>query len=380
MLAITYRGDEETMSNLAIFERKIGLLVNMTVATLLVGCNQSNTQTTNATASQPIETKTASVATTVDSNALTIYSSRNEQLIKPILDKFTAETGIAVNLITDKPGPLIERLSAEGSNSPADMLLTVDAGNLWQAKQKQLLQPALKTATIEQNVPAKYRDPEGYWTGLSLRSRTIFYQPTTVQANQIVSYEDLADPKWKGKLCLRTSNNVYNQSLISSLIEHHGAPKTEAIVKGWVANLATDPFTDDTKLLEAIGAGQCQVGIANTYYYGRLVTKQPELADKIHIAWPNQATTGAHVNVSGAGITAHAKHPEQAKKLIEWMTAQNIQSDYSQSDHEFPVNPQGKVSALLTSWGTFKQDDINVAKFGERQAEAVMLMDKAGYK
>lgn len=368
------------MLNLAIFDNKIRVLALATVATVLTACSNPNTQKTSTTASQPADTKPVSKEISANPNAVTIYSSRNEQLIKPILDKFTAETGIAVNLITDKPGPLIERLKAEGNNSPADMLLTVDAGNLWQAKQKQLLQPALKTATIEQNVPAKYRDPEGYWTGLSLRGRTIFYQPTTVQANQIVSYEDLADPKWKGKLCLRSSNNIYNQSLIASMIEHYGAEKTEAIIKGWVANLATEPFTDDSKLLEAIAVGQCQVGIANTYYYGRLVTKQPELADKVRIGWANQSTTGTHVNISGAGITTHAKHPEQAKKLIEWMTAQNIQTDYSQSDHEFPVNPQGKISTLLSSWGNFKQDDINVAKFGERQAEAVMLMDKAGYK
>ncbi|MDO5650838.1 MAG: Fe(3+) ABC transporter substrate-binding protein [Moraxella sp.] len=355
--------------------RRTAVLATAISAIFLAGCNQSN-NTAAAPADKPADTKSEAPA----GGEVTVYSSRNEQLIKPILDKFTEETGVKINLVTDKPGPLMQRLKSEGANSPADMLLTVDAGNLWQAVQENMLQPALKSTVIEQNVPAKYRNPEGYWTGLSLRARTIFYAPNSVKADEIIGYEDLADPKWKGKLCLRTSNNVYNQSLVASLIEHHGAEKTENIVKGWVANLATDPFSNDTDMLKAIGAGQCQVGVANSYYYGRLVEKEPEMADKISIGWADQATTGTHVNVSGAGITTSAKNSEQALKLIEWLSSQEAQSLYSSSDKEYPVNPAGEVSPLLKSWGEFKQDDINVTKFGERQAEAVMLMDKAGYK
>lgn len=357
----------------------VATLVGM-VALGLVGCSKPEQKPTENTESKPAEASQTNTATPAPTSGktITVYSSRNEQLIKPLLDKFTQETGINVNLVTDKPGPLAERLTAEGDNSPADLLITVDAGNLWQAKQKGLLQVGLNTETINKNIPEQFRDKEGYWAGLSLRARTIFYQPSSVKAEELSTYEDLADPKWKGKLCLRTSNNVYNQSLVASMIATLGAEKTEQVLKGWVANLATNPFSDDTKLLEAIAAGQCQVGIANSYYYGRLVEKKADFPVKIF--WANQGSTGTHVNVSGAGITKSAKNVEEAKKLVEWLSAPEAQGLYSSDNKEYPANPAGAVSDLLKSWGEFKQDSINVAKFGELQSEAVKLMDKAGYK
>lgn len=316
--------------------------------------------------------------TSVDNDkVITIYSSRNEQLIKPLLDKYSEKTGTQVELITDKTGPLMARLQAEGANTPADMLLTVDAGNLWQAAQAGLLQP-LQSEVIEQNVPAKYRDSQGQWTGLSLRARTIFYNPQMVDESELSSYEDLADPKWAGKLCLRTSKKVYNQSLVASMMEHLGVEQTEQVVKGWVSNLATDVFADDVTMLEAIASGQCGVGIANTYYYGRILDENPDFPVKLF--WANQNTTGTHINVSGAGVVANADNAEGAVDLIEWLSSDEAQDYYASSDKEYPVKSGVPISAMLESWGEFKADDINVTKFGELQTQAIQLMDKAGYK
>ncbi|MGP5644800.1 extracellular solute-binding protein [Psychrobacter celer] len=346
----------------------------------LAGCSNSSTteESAETTASESTAPQaTTDDATSADGQTITIYSSRNEQLIKPLLDRYTEETGVKIELVTDKTGPLMARLQAEGQNTPADMLLTVDAGNLWQAAQQGLLQPVASTV-LENNVPAKYRDPKGQWTGLSLRARTIFYDPSKVSADQLSTYADLADPKWKGKLCLRTSKKVYNQSLVASMIEHLGAEKTEEIIRGWVANLATDVFSDDTSMLEAIAAGQCEVGIANSYYYGRILDEKPNFPVKIF--WANQGTTGTHVNVSGAGVVTGSDNPDGTLKLIEWLSSDEAQGIYASSDKEFPVKEGVDESEMLRSWGSFKKDDINVQKFGELQTQAIQMMDKAGYK
>ncbi|MGP5346264.1 extracellular solute-binding protein [Psychrobacter celer] len=346
----------------------------------LAGCSNSSTteESAETTASESTAPQaTTDDATSADGQTITIYSSRNEQLIKPLLDRYTEETGVKIELVTDKTGPLMARLQAEGQNTPADMLLTVDAGNLWQAAQQGLLQPVASTV-LENNVPAKYRDPKGQWTGLSLRARTTFYDPSKVSADQLSTYADLADPKWKGKLCLRTSKKVYNQSLVASMIEHLGAEKTEEIIRGWVDNLATDVFSDDTSMLEAIAAGQCEVGIANSYYYGRILDEKPNFPVKIF--WANQGTTGTHVNVSGAGVVAGSDNPDGTLKLIEWLSSDEAQGIYASSDKEFPVKEGVDESEMLRSWGSFKKDDINVQKFGELQTQAIQMMDKAGYK
>lgn len=348
-------------------------------AMALAGCNQSTEE--SATTAEH-EQKTEVQATDKASNdTVTIYSSRNEQLIQPLLDEFTKETGIPVELVTDDSGPLMARLEAESTNTPADVLLTVDAGNLWQAGQQGLLQP-IKSEVVNSNVPEKYRSVDDLWTGLSLRARTIFYDPAKVQPTDLSTYADLADPKWKGKLCLRTSKKVYNQSLVASMIEHYGPEKTEEIVKGWVANLAAPVFSNDTKLLEAIASGQCQVGIANSYYYGRILDENPKFPVKLF--WANQGegaeATGTHVNVSGAGIIKNSDNVEGARKLIEWLSSDTAQGKYASSDKEYPVKAGIDESDMLRSWGSFNQDNINVSIFGQRQAEAVQLMDRAGYE
>lgn len=352
----------------------------------LAGCSNSSkpeenvdTDTTTTAEQSGTEQEVAKNddATAAGGQTVTIYSSRNEQLIKPLLDKYTEKTGVNIELVTDKTGPLMARLQAEGKNTPADMLLTVDAGNLWQAAEQDLLQPVSSTI-LETNVPAKYRDPKGQWTGLSLRARTIFYDPSKVSADQLSTYADLADPKWKGKLCLRSSKAVYNQSLVASMMENLGEEKTEEIIRGWVANLATDVFSDDTSMLEAIAAGQCEVGIANSYYYGRLLDEKPNFPVKIF--WANQGTTGTHVNISGAGVIANSDNPDGALKLMEWLSSDEAQGLYASSDKEYPVKVGIDESELLRSWGPFKQDSISVQKFGELQTQAIQMMDKAGYK
>ena len=352
----------------------------------LAGCNNASTPTENVDAeSATTGTEQSSTeqevakdgATGAGGQTVTIYSSRNEQLIKPLLDRYTEQTGVKIELVTDKTGPLMARLQAEGKNTPADMLLTVDAGNLWQAAEQGLLQP-VASSVLEKNVPAKYRDPKGMWTGLSLRARTIFYDPSKVDAAQLSTYADLADPKWKGKLCLRSSKAVYNQSLVASMMENLGEEKTEQVIRGWVDNLATDVFSDDTNMLEAIAAGQCEVGIANSYYYGRLLDEKPNFPVKIF--WANQGTTGTHVNISGAGVITGSDNPDGALKLMEWLSSDEAQGLYASSDKEYPVKDGVDESEMLRSWGPFKQDSISVQKFGELQTKAIQMMDKAGYK
>ncbi|HCY63017.1 MAG TPA: Fe(3+) ABC transporter substrate-binding protein [Oxalobacteraceae bacterium] len=318
-----------------------------------------------------------SFASPAFADEVVVYSARIEQLIKPLFDAYTKQTGTTIKFVTDKEGPLLEKLKAEGANTPADLLITVDAGNLWQAAHEGLLRP-VKSTVLNTNIPAHLRDPGNQWFGLSVRARTIFFNKDKVKPEELSTYEDLASPKWKNRLCLRTSKKVYNQSLVAMMIAEHGEAKTEQIVKGWVGNLATDVFSDDTKMLEAIGAGQCDVGIANTYYYGRLIEKKPSLP--IGIFWANQKTGGVHVNVSGAGVTKHARNPAGAQKLIEWLSSEQAQNLYTDAGMEYPVNPKVKPDPVLVSWGSFKPNLINVSKAGELQATAVKLMDRAGYK
>jgi iron(III) transport system substrate-binding protein len=313
----------------------------------------------------------------VAAEEVVVYSARIEQMIRPLFDAYTRETGVTVKFITDKEGPLMERLKAEGTNTPADLLLTVDAGNLWQASQLGLLQP-IKSKTLAENVPSHLRDPEGLWFGLSVRARTVFYNTGKIKAADLSTYESLAEEKWKGRLCLRSSKKVYNQSLVAMMIAEHGEAKTEQIVRGWVANLAAPVFSDDTTMLQAVAAGQCDVGIANTYYYGRLIEKTPNLP--LALFWPNQSAAGVHINVSGAGVTKHAKNPQGAVKLLEWLSSVAAQSLYADANLEYPVNAAVKPDPVVVSWGSFKQNYINVAKAGELQTAAVRLMDRAGYR
>lgn len=315
-------------------------------------------------------------ACTRNPDELAIYSARNEQLIKPVFDRYTAETGVGIRFVTDDAGPLIERLASEGANSPADILLTVDAGELWHAAQRGLLQP-IETQVLNGNIPEALRDPDDRWFGLSVRARTIVYSTERVTPDDLSTYEALADPKWRGKLCLRTSKKVYNQSLVAMLIAQHGEEQTEKIVRGWVENLATDVFSNDTLLMEAIAAGQCDVGVVNTYYFGRLLRDKPIVPVKLF--WADQQGSGVHINVSGAGITKHSPHREAAQKFLEWLSQPESQSMFADINLEYPANPAVKPDPVVAAWGEFKSNPINLAKAGELQSAAVKLMDRVGY-
>ena len=317
------------------------------------------------------------VAPVQAADELVVYSARNEQLVRPLFDAYSAETGTRIRFITDKAGPLMQRLKAEGANTPADLLITVDAGNLWRASEEGLLQPVMSDVLIK-NIPAHLRDPGNQWFGLSVRARTIVYSTKRVKPSDLSTYEGLADAKWKKRLCLRTSKKVYNQSLVATMLARLGEAKTEEIVRGWVTNLATDVFSNDTSVIKAIDAGQCDVGIVNTYYFGRLQKKNPDLAAKLF--WPNQETSGVHVNVSGAGVTRHAKHVKQAIRFLEWLSTPVAQKILAEGNMEYPANPAVKAHGIVTAWGEFKQDTLNVSNAGKLQSHAVMLMDRAGYR
>jgi iron(III) transport system substrate-binding protein len=307
---------------------------------------------------------------------LVVYSARNEEHIKPIFDKYTEETGEQIRLITDDAGPLLERMAAEGANSPADMLITVDAGVLWSAAERGLLR-AVESKVLDDNIPEHLRDPQRRWYGLSVRARTIVYSTERVKPEELSTYESLTDPKWRGKLCLRTSKSVYNQSLVAMLIAQHGEPKTEEVVRGWVANLATTPFANDILLMQAIVAGQCDIGIVNTYYFGRLQRDEPSIPIKLF--WADQSGDGTHVNISGAGVTAHTQNADKSLKFLEWLSQPESQAMIAGLDLEYPASPKKEPDALVASWGTFKPSPLNVARAGELQPAAVRLMDRAGY-
>jgi len=304
-----------------------------------------------------------------------VYSARHYGQ-EAAFDAFTKRTGIAVKVLTGQTGELFERLKAEGERSPADVLVTVDAGNLWNAARGGLL-ARIDSPELTSNIPAHLRDPEQRWFGLTVRARTIMYNTRKVTPAELSTYEALADPKWKGRVCLRTSSYIYNQSMLATLIKRHGEARTEEVVRGWVANQPT-LINGDTKILESIAAGQCDVGLTNHYYLARIVAKDP--AFPVAPFWANQATSGTHVNVSGAGVTAHAKNRANAIKFVEFLSGPEAQQMFADLAFEYPVNTQAAVNPIVARWGTFKQDDINIAAAGEFQAAAVKLADRAGYK
>ena len=313
-----------------------------------------------------------------------IYSARKENLIKPLLDQFSAETGIKINLITASADKLLTRMVNEGRNTPADILITVDAGRLYRAMQADIFQP-VESKKIEQIVPAHLRHPDNYWIGLSQRARVIFYAPERVNPDQLSSYENLADERWKKRICIRGSGNIYNQSLMASLIAANGQQVAQQWAQSLVDNMARPPKGGDRDQLKAAAAGQCDIAIANTYYYGKMLENkkdmaQYEAAKKMVLFWPNQEGRGAHVNVSGAGISKYSRNREEAIRLLEFLVSPEAQDWYARVNYEYPVNAEVKPSGLLESWGSFKADTLNLSKLGELNAEAVKIMDRAGWK
>jgi len=315
------------------------------------------------------------VAGATQAAELLVYSARHYGQ-EAAFEAFTRKTGIQVKMLTGNTGELFERLKAEGDRTPADVLLTVDAGNLWNAARSGLLSK-VDSPELAANIPAHLRDPENRWFGLTVRARTIMYNTNKVKPGELSTYEALGDPKWKGRLCLRTSGYIYNQSLLATMIKRHGEARTEDIAKSWVANQPV-LINSDSKILEAIAAGQCDVGVTNHYYLARIVAKDP--AFPVLPFWANQQTTGTHVNVSGAGVTTHAKNRAGALKFLEFLSSAAAQQMFADLAFEYPVNSQAAINPLVAKWGKFKQDDINIASAGEFQAAATRLADRAGYR
>jgi iron(III) transport system substrate-binding protein len=310
-----------------------------------------------------------------------LYSARHYDTDVALYEDFTAATGIEVNLIEGDADQLIERIKAEGRNSPADVLITVDAGRLWRAEEAGILQPAT-SALLDERIPASLRHPENLWVGLSQRLRGVVYARDRVDPAEITSYEDLADARWQGRICIRSSTNVYNQSLVASMIEADGVEATEAWAEGLVANLARAPQGGDTDQIKAVAAGECDVAVVNHYYLVRLLKSEEDAAigEKVGIAFPNQDGRGAHANISGAGVVATAPHPENAVKFLEYLTTDQAQVYFAQGNNEFPVVAGVKLDPVLAGWGEIKTDDVNAARYGANNPEAVKLMDRAGWK
>lgn len=312
-----------------------------------------------------------------------VYSARQEALILPLLQRFEAETGIGFNLITGKADALLQRLESEGHSSPADLFITTDAGRLQRAREAGVLQP-IENTVLDARIPAHLRDKGNYWFGLSQRARVIFYARDRVDPSELSTYEALAHDKWQGRICIRSSSNIYNQSLVASMIEANGIEKTEAWATGLVDNFARKPAGGDTDQLRAAAAGLCDIAIANTYYYGRLVNSDKEkdrkVAASLGLFWPNQQGRGAHVNVSGAGVAKYSQHREAAEKLLEFLVGDASQTWYAEVNNEYPVVEGAKTSETLQAFGDFKSDSLNLTRLGENNREAVKLMDRAGWR
>jgi iron(III) transport system substrate-binding protein len=308
---------------------------------------------------------------------LTIYTSRQPQLIEPIIEKFSLETGIKVNFLSGNAQELMERIDVEGDTSPADIFMTVDAGVLWQAAERDIFS-STNSKILEENIPSYLRDPENKWFGFSKRARTIVYSNDQFNDNDFSTYEDLADPKWKGKLCLRTSKKVYNRSLMASMIDAYGFEKAKEVVTGWISNLATEVFSNDTNALKAVSSGQCGLTIVNTYYLARLLD-DPQY-DNLTLFWANQSDRGVHVNISGAGIVKTSKNKQAATILLEYLSSEKAQDFYASANKEYPVLDGAMVHASIKDWGEFIEDNINVGKLGSLQKEAVFLAQEVGYK
>ncbi|MFO1313417.1 MAG: Fe(3+) ABC transporter substrate-binding protein [Burkholderiales bacterium] len=319
-----------------------------------------------------------------DEPVLNLYSARHYQTDEALYDNFTKATGIRINRIEAGDEQLVERLKNEGAASPADVLLIVDAARLWQAQQLGLFEPT-RSALLDQKIPEKYRDPGGHWFGFSYRARVIVYNKSMIAPGEVATYDALADPRNKGKICTRSGSHPYNLSLIGSQIAHLGEAKAEAWAKGVVANMARTPKGGDTDQIKAVAAGECAVALSNTYYYARLMrSTQPadrEIVAKTGVVFPDQATFGTHVNISGAGIVKSAPHKENARKFLEYLASDAAQRYFADGNNEWPVVASAKVAnPALDAMGEFKIDPLPIASYGKYTADAQKIADRSGWR
>ncbi|HET7730499.1 MAG TPA: Fe(3+) ABC transporter substrate-binding protein [Usitatibacter sp.] len=325
----------------------------------------------------------AALGAQAQDKVLNLYTARHYQTDEALYTEFTRQTGIKVNRIEAGEDAIIERVKQEGANSPADVLMTVDAGRLWRAEQAGILQP-VRSKVLEERIPAALRHPDGLWFGFSQRARPIFYAKGKVDPASLKSYEDLADPRLKGKICIRSSSSVYNLSLLSSMIAANGPERAEQWARAVVGNMARSPKGGDTDQLTALAAGECDVAVANTYYFVRLMksakAEERAVAEKIGVVFPNQSSRGTHVNISGAGVAKNAPHKEAAVKFLEYLASPKAQHYFTDGNNEYPVVADTPPNRELASLGKFKADSLNVSLFGRNQGAAQQIYDRAGWK
>ena len=318
-----------------------------------------------------------------DAGEVNVYSHRHYDTDQQLFDRFTELTGITVNVVTASADELITRLENEGEASPADVLITVDAGRLHRGVERGLLQP-VRSETLEANVPEHLRDRDGQWWGLTQRARVLVYHRDRVDPSELTSYADLADPEWNGRVLIRSSENVYNQSLMASILAHEGEEAATAWADGVAANMARPPSGGDTDQIKAVAAGAGDVAVANTYYFARLVeSDDPEerrVAEQVGVIFPEQDGRGTHVNVSGAGVTRHSRNVENAVALLEFLTGDEAQGLFASANQEYPVKPGVPWSSTLDSWGDFKADTLDLTVLGELNERAVRVFDRAGWR
>ncbi|WP_020402005.1 Fe(3+) ABC transporter substrate-binding protein [Gracilimonas tropica] len=314
-----------------------------------------------------------------------VYSARHYDTDQALYSDFTEQTGIKVNLIEGGSDELIERVKSEGINSPADILITVDAGRLWRAEEADILQP-FESETLAERIPSSFRHPDGLWVGLSKRVRGLVVNPEAVENYEDLTYEDLADPRFEGRVCIRSSNNIYNQSLVASMIETIGAEATEEWANGLVKNMAREPQGGDRDQIRGVAAGVCDVAVANHYYLAVMITgddeADKEAASKVEFVFPNQGVEerGAHINISGAGILKNAPNKENAIKFLEYLTTPEAQKYFISGNNEYPINENADLAPVLEEFGEFKSDAVNVSALGRNNPEAIKIMDRAGWK
>lgn len=316
-------------------------------------------------------------------DVVNVYTHRHYKADDQLFAKFTKETGIKVNIVNASADELIQRLETEGKDSKADLLITVDAGRLYRAQSKDLLQP-ISSKILETNIPAKFREKEGYWYGTTFRARIIAYAKDRVNPENLKNYEGLINPEWNKKVLIRSSENIYNQSLLASIIVADGEEKAMDWAKGMVANMARNPKGSDRDQVKAVASGEGDIAIVNTYYIGLLLNDENEeerkAGESVGIIFPNQDNRGTHINISGAGVTKYAPHKENAIKLMEFLSGIESQQTLANLNYEYPVNPDASKASLLKEWGDFKADNIELNDLGKFNSDAVKIFDKAGWK
>ncbi len=314
---------------------------------------------------------------------INVYSHRHYDTDKILLKKFEQKTGIKVNVVTAKAEELVSKLAIEGANTPADILITADIGNLYEAKERGLLQP-IESKILEANIPTHLRDSSKEWFGLTKRARVFVYNPQTVNPKDLSDYINLANPKFKGKIVTRTSASAYNKSLLASIIANHGEVKAQNFVNGLVSNLARNPKGNDRDQITAVAAGDGDIAIVNTYYLGIMlgskVARDVDTAQSVKIFFPDQKGKGTHINISGAGVTKYAKNKANAIQLIEFLSSIEAQQMFAEANYEYPVNPKVKPAGIVASWGSFKEDKLSLNEVGKYNKKAVSLATKGNWK